>query len=74
MIKQLTSLTKERGDSKGGENNDTYKHKMKLKVKRKIEKKETAAKRKEGQKTEEVSVLENGGYKAEEQNGERHSC
>ena len=45
---------------------------MKLKVKKKIERKETAAKLKEEKKEEEeeeVSVLEDGGYKAEKQNG-----
>ena len=44
MIKQLTTLTEEGGDLKGGENKDTHTHKMKLKVKKKIDRKETAAK------------------------------
>ena len=39
MIKQLTTLKEEGGELKGGENIDTYKYKMKRKVKKKMDNK-----------------------------------
>ena len=69
MVKQLTTLTEEGGDLKGGENKATYTHEMKLKVKnRSIERRQPQSSRKK-RKQDEVSVLEDGGYKAEKQNG-----
>ena len=56
MVKQLTTLTEEGGDLKGGENKDTHTHKMKLKVKKKIERKETAAKLKGASQTKKKSA------------------
>ena len=41
-IDKLTTLEEDGGDLKGGVNKDTYDHKMKQKVKKKLEKKEKA--------------------------------
>ena len=56
MIKRLTTLTKGGGDLRGGENKDTYNHKMKKKVKQRIEKKGTTAKFKEANQTKKKSA------------------
>ena len=70
MIKQLTTLTEEGGDLKGGENKDTYSHKMKKKGKKQDRGKGDSCKAQGSQQNKkEVSVLENGGYKVEEQYG-----
>lgn len=51
MIQQLTTLKDEGGELKGGANKDTYNHKMKQEVKKRLEKKEAKAKAEEAKKT-----------------------